>query len=135
MYTWVNGSDPRWLAKKEKWLKPKHNQEESAGAFNSTSPLSNHTLPLTIDGNATLPLNESTTEIDDTMSSNRYRDSEELRFSLRSLVKNAPWIRHIYIVTDNQVSTTWAGIEIFLAYNQELTQLTHLHTNLYPYIQ
>ena len=37
------------------------------------------------------------------MSDNRYRDSEELRFSLRSLVKFAPWIRRIFIVTDNQI--------------------------------
>ena len=37
------------------------------------------------------------------MSDNRYRDSEELRYSLRSLVKYAPWIRKIFIVTDNQI--------------------------------
>ncbi len=34
---------------------------------------------------------------------NRYRDSEELRYSLRSLERNAPWIRRIYLVTDNQI--------------------------------
>lgn len=33
----------------------------------------------------------------------RYRDNEELRYSLRSLEKYAPWIRHIYIITDNQI--------------------------------
>ena len=32
----------------------------------------------------------------------RYRNREELRFSLRSLVKYAPWVRHIYLVTDGQ---------------------------------
>lgn len=37
------------------------------------------------------------------MSDNRFRDSEELRYSLRSLVKFAPWIRKIFIVTDNQI--------------------------------
>jgi UDP-N-acetylglucosamine-lysosomal-enzyme len=37
------------------------------------------------------------------VSDNRYRDSEELRYSLRSLVRFAPWIRHIYLVTDNQI--------------------------------
>jgi len=42
---------------------------------------------------------------DDTQSAsdNRYRDNEELRYSLRSIEKYAPWIRHIYIVTDNQI--------------------------------
>ena len=32
----------------------------------------------------------------------RFTDNEELRFSLRSLEKNAPWIHHIFIVTDRQ---------------------------------
>ena len=39
----------------------------------------------------------------DAASDNRYRDSNELLFSLRSLEKYAPWIRNVYIVTDNQV--------------------------------
>jgi hypothetical protein len=33
----------------------------------------------------------------------RYRDNQELKYSLRSAVTNLPWINHIYIVTDNQV--------------------------------
>ena len=33
----------------------------------------------------------------------RFRSLDELKFSLRSVEKYAPWIRHIYIVTDNQV--------------------------------
>lgn len=33
----------------------------------------------------------------------RFVNSDELKFSLRSVEKYAPWIRHIYIVTDNQV--------------------------------
>ena len=37
------------------------------------------------------------------MSSNRYRDSDELRYSLRSIAKYAPWIRNIYMVSANQV--------------------------------
>ncbi len=32
----------------------------------------------------------------------RYFDNDELRFSLRSVEKYAPWINHIYIVTDGQ---------------------------------
>ena len=46
---------------------------------------------------------EEEEEEDDTMSQNRYRDSDELRYSLRSLMRYAPWIRHVYIVTDNQI--------------------------------
>lgn len=33
----------------------------------------------------------------------RWRDNDELRYSLRSVEKFIPWINHIYIVTDNQV--------------------------------
>lgn len=36
-------------------------------------------------------------------SSSRYANHDELRYSLRSLVSFAPWIRHIYVVTDDQV--------------------------------
>lgn len=33
----------------------------------------------------------------------RYADNDELRHNLRAIEKNAPWIRNIFIVTDNQV--------------------------------
>eukprot|EP00761_Pharyngomonas_kirbyi_P008314 gb/GECH01008325.1/.p1 GENE.gb/GECH01008325.1/~~gb/GECH01008325.1/.p1 ORF type:complete len:408 (+),score=50.15 gb/GECH01008325.1/:1-1224(+) len=33
----------------------------------------------------------------------RYRDVDQLRYSLRSVHQNAPWVRHIWIVTDDQV--------------------------------
>lgn len=33
----------------------------------------------------------------------RYADNDELKYSLRSIDKYAPWIRRIFIVTDNQV--------------------------------
>ena len=36
-------------------------------------------------------------------SDNRYRDNEELRYSLRSVFRFAPWVRNIYVVTANQV--------------------------------
>lgn len=32
----------------------------------------------------------------------RYADNDELKYSLRAVEKNAPWIRKIFIVTDNQ---------------------------------
>lgn len=35
--------------------------------------------------------------------SSRYINRDELRYSLRSLVCFAPWIRHIYLVTDDQI--------------------------------
>lgn len=107
VYTWVNGSDPVWRKKKDYWV------HRSSGS--SETALGNSTLP----SNTTTADNSSSTDSgssgggdgeDDTMSQNRYRDSEELRFSLRSLMKNAPWIRHIYLVTDNQIPY-WLNLE------------------------
>lgn len=42
-------------------------------------------------------------------SSDRFDDKEELRFSLRSVETNMPWVNHIYIITDNQVPR-WLNI-------------------------
>ncbi len=33
----------------------------------------------------------------------RYQDNQELKYSLRSVEKHLPWIRKIFIVTDNQI--------------------------------
>ncbi|MDG2193442.1 MAG: hypothetical protein P8K77_01045 [Polaribacter sp.] len=33
----------------------------------------------------------------------RYQDNQELKYSLRSVEKHLPWVRKIFIVTDNQV--------------------------------
>ena len=39
----------------------------------------------------------------DTADEARYLDHDELRYSLRSLHMYAPWLRHIYVITDGQV--------------------------------
>lgn len=58
------------------------------------------------------------TLIDDTEGNNkgRYINNDELRYSLRSVEKNVPWIRKIFIVTDNQrpewLNDNIPGIEI-----------------------
>ncbi|MGN0036106.1 MAG: stealth family protein [Bacteroidaceae bacterium] len=41
--------------------------------------------------------------VDSTNCQGRYADNDELKYSLRSVDKYAPWIRKIFIVTDNQV--------------------------------
>lgn len=65
VYTWVNGNDPQWVAKRDACIgKPTGKQENCKG---------------------------------------RFADSGDLRYSLRSVEKNAPWIRRIFIVTDHQV--------------------------------
>lgn len=66
VYLWVDGSEERWITKKNNFLAQK--------------------TGLTI---------EATSKA-------RITDNQELRYSLRSIEKNAPWIRKIFIVTDEQ---------------------------------
>lgn len=66
VYTWVDGSDPKWLEK--------HNR--AAG---------------------------KTDESSDINSKARFTNNDELKYSLRSVERYAPWIHRIFIVTDNQV--------------------------------
>jgi len=67
VYTWVNGTDPKWVAKRDSYSdKPKN--EDAASAI-------------------------------------RFENINELKYSLRSLFKYAPWINNIYIVTDDQIPT------------------------------
>ncbi|KAK7868002.1 hypothetical protein R5R35_010176 [Gryllus longicercus] len=49
----------------------------------------------------------------------RFEDKEELRYSLRSLETHAPWVRHIYLVTNGQIPY-WLNLD-----NPRLTLLTH----------
>ncbi|MCL2369297.1 MAG: stealth family protein [Alphaproteobacteria bacterium] len=66
VYLWVDGSDPKWIRRKNKFLK-------SVGL-------------------AEIP-----------EAAHRYKDNDELKYSLRSVEKFAPWINHIFIITDDQV--------------------------------
>ena len=65
VYTWVDGSDPVWAARKATALE--------GGVHH---PDSDH--------------------------ASRFRDRDELRYSLRSIFRYMPWVRHIYLVTDQQ---------------------------------
>lgn len=70
VFTWVNGSDPDWNARRLEALA----QHVGLGPVNSQA--ANHA---------------------------RYATRDELRYSLRSVMTYAPWIRHIYLVTDDQI--------------------------------
>ena len=102
VYTWVNGSDSQWFDEmsmyKREWKKA-------------------HNEVLENDENQAASIN-------------RFRDNGELkyiyctlfnlyRYSLRSLEKNAPWIRHIYIVTNGQVPS-WLDTR-----NPRISIITH----------
>jgi len=66
VYLWVDGSDEKWLEKKN----------------------------VELEKNGKLPV--------EAIGKYRSNDNDELLFSLRSVKKFAPWVNHIFIVTDNQ---------------------------------
>ncbi|XP_053572958.1 N-acetylglucosamine-1-phosphotransferase subunits alpha/beta isoform X2 [Bombina bombina] len=56
---------------------------------------------------------------DEDISASRFEDNEELRYSLRSIEKHAPWVRHIFIVTNGQIPS-WLNLD-----NPRITIVTH----------
>lgn len=48
--------------------------------------------------------------LNEDISSSRFEDNEELRYSLRSVEKFAPWVRHVYIVTNGQIPS-WLNLD------------------------
>lgn len=96
VYTWVNGSDPHWLAEMQLY--------RTLAAGNPITPTNSSSSNSTTTAASPTPGSPgSSTMGSDPASANRYRDNEELRFSMRSLFKYAPWIRRIHLVTNGQV--------------------------------
>lgn len=54
----------------------------------------------------------------------RYKDNQELKYSLRSVEKNIPWVRKIFIITDNQVPS-WLDVK-----NSKIRIVDH--TEIFP---
>jgi hypothetical protein len=69
VYTWVDGADPAWQARRDAAWATARPGEHSELAANPS----------------------------------RYANRDELRYSLRSLAANAPWVRRIHVVTDRQI--------------------------------
>jgi hypothetical protein len=69
VYTWVDGSDSKWLEKKNRALAKSENRYRAKGVSGV----------------------------------GRFRSNDELKYSLRSVGEFAPWIRKVFIVTDDQV--------------------------------
>lgn len=59
---------------------------------------------------ARLGLDTAPVPADASLSRNHFRDRGELRASMRSLEMYAPWIRHIYLVTDQQ-RPSWLDVD------------------------
>ncbi|XP_068611095.1 N-acetylglucosamine-1-phosphotransferase subunits alpha/beta [Brachionichthys hirsutus] len=56
---------------------------------------------------------------DEDVSASRFEDNEELRYSLRSVERHAPWVRHVFIVTNGQIPS-WLNLD-----NPRVTVVTH----------
>ncbi|KAB7503638.1 N-acetylglucosamine-1-phosphotransferase subunits alpha/beta [Armadillidium nasatum] len=68
----------------------------------------------------------------------RYEDNEELRYSLRSIEKFAPWVRRIYLVTNGQIPN-WLNLDhprlSIVTHNEIFPDLSHLPTFSSPAIE
>ena len=68
----------------------------------------------------------------------RFADNEELRYSLRSLYKFAPWVRNIYILTNGQIPS-WLNIDHprikVVSHAQVFQNKSHLPTFSSPAIE
>ena len=72
------------------------------------------------------------------ISASRFADNEELRYSLRSVEKHAPWVRNIYVVTNGQIPS-WLNLDnprLQIVSHQELfLNKSHLPTFSSPAIE
>ncbi|KOX67580.1 N-acetylglucosamine-1-phosphotransferase subunits alpha/beta [Melipona quadrifasciata] len=64
-------------------------------------------------------LKEHVSVMDVNTATSRFSDKDELRYSLRSLEMYAPWVRHVYIVTNGQIPS-WLDMD-----NPKVTLITH----------
>ncbi|XP_037702598.1 N-acetylglucosamine-1-phosphotransferase subunits alpha/beta isoform X2 [Choloepus didactylus] len=75
---------------------------------------------------------------DEDVSASRFEDNEELRYSLRSIEKHAPWVRNIFIVTNGQIPS-WLNLDnprVTIVTHQDVFQnLSHLPTFSSPAIE
>jgi UDP-N-acetylglucosamine-lysosomal-enzyme len=69
---------------------------------------------------------------------NRFQDNDELKYSLRSIEKYAPWIRNVYIVTNGQIPS-WLNLSNsrvkIITHDQIFTNKSHLPTFSSPAIE
>lgn len=117
VYTWVNGSDPVWFADmvrhKKRWLSERAamlgdlSPSPSPSASPSSSPA---TANASLFNGSSLLVASAASEEDGVASMNRYRDNDELRYSVRSLFKYTPWVRYVHFVTNGQVPS-WLDTE------------------------
>jgi Stealth protein CR2, conserved region 2/LNR domain/Stealth protein CR1, conserved region 1 len=121
VYTWVNGSDPRQTVLLHEWKLRLIGELPSCNT--STEPPED-------------PDTHNCTLDDDL--ANRFYDNEELRYSLRSIEKYAPWVRNIILFTNGQVPF-WLNISHprirVVAHEEVFANASHLPTFSSPAIE
>jgi len=99
VYTWVNGSDPI-LLKAVNDLKKSKRDPSIPECKDKQVPEKDHCYK-------------------DDNTASRFVDNQELRYSLRSIESFAPWVRHVYIITNGQVPN-WLDLS-----NPKVSIVTH----------
>ena len=96
VYTWVNGSDPLHTRGKAKCLilALRELKEQIYGDMRRCNDTE---LPDEDDCVADVDLES------------RWQDNQELKYSLRALVKHAPWVRNVYIITKYRTLSHCSG--------------------------
>ena len=106
VYTWVNGSDPVLQREMARYRSEALDAADEMGG----AAAGNHTAGGASSEAGGKGGDDAATGAETADDNNRYRDNDELRYSLRSLVRYAPWVHHVYIVTNGQVPS-WLNLE------------------------
>eukprot|EP00656_Telonema_subtile_P021114 TRINITY_DN22153_c0_g1_i2.p1 TRINITY_DN22153_c0_g1~~TRINITY_DN22153_c0_g1_i2.p1 ORF type:complete len:379 (+),score=55.40 TRINITY_DN22153_c0_g1_i2:23-1159(+) len=134
VYTWVNGSDPRLAAELALW------KGETAGLpVNHTNSSSNPQTTLKLNITTRSPTaSPNLGDAEHESGTDRFRDNDELRYSLRSIEKFAPWVRNILLVTSGQIPS-WLNISHprirIITHKQIFANISHLPTFSSPGIE
>ena len=111
------------------------------GAMRGTILINGHrykVLPATLIWKPLTSMEIQQSIIEEDVASSRFADNEELRYSIRSLEKFAPWIRNIFIVTNGQIPS-WLNLDhprIRIITHMELfSNTSHLPTFSSPAIE
>jgi hypothetical protein len=149
VYSWVNSSDPVWA---ESLRHTRSRLATSATPLVFDEPDTGAAVASQLRANPPprrrqqqqqqqqpqAPQEEGAAEPDFDAGANRFRDNGELRYSLRALEKHAPWVRRVFIVTDNQLPA-WLDLENarvrVVAHSEFFANKSHLPTFSSPAIE
>ncbi|CAM5569560.1 exopolysaccharide phosphotransferase [Streptomyces avidinii] len=112
--TWVDAADPAW----------RHRRDRAAEAEAGTGRSSGTDRTDRTDGTDGTDGTGGVPGID--LAENRYRDRGELRYCLRSIAAYAPWVRRIFLVTDDQ-APAWLAAD-----HPDITVIDHRELSTEP---